>query len=72
MVGKELGLALRCLYYDEGLCTGMGLLVFPLAGKSHQFPVWNRRVTPPLRDLALATRTQSCTPGAPLCTPLCS
>lgn len=44
MAGKELGLATRCPYNDEGLCAGVGLLVLPLAGKSHQFPDWNGRV----------------------------
>lgn len=70
--GKKLGLALRSLYNDKGLCTGMWLLVLPLAGKSHQFPYWSRRVTPPQADLALTSRMQSCTPDAPLRTPLCS
>lgn len=69
-MGKKLGLAPRCLYNDKGLCAGMGLLVLPLAGKSHHFPGWSRRTTPPQRDLALTTHTQSCTPDAPLCTPL--
>lgn len=44
MAGKELGLVTRCPYNDEGLCTGVGLLVLPLAGKSHEFPDWNGRV----------------------------
>ena len=72
MVGKELGLALRCLYDGEGLCTRMGLLVLPLAGRPLQFPDWDGGVTPAPRGLALTTHTQSCTPGVLLCIPLCS
>lgn len=70
--GKELWLALGCVYGDKGLCMGWNWLVLPSAGKSHQFLDWNSRVMPSLRDLALTTHTWSCTPGAPLCTPLCS
>lgn len=47
MAGKELGLATRCPYDDEGLCAGMGSLVLPLAGESRQFPDWNGRVRLP-------------------------
>lgn len=43
----------------------MGLLVLHLVGKSHQFPDWSGRVTPPLSNLALAACTQPCTPSAP-------
>lgn len=53
MVGKGFGLPLRCLYNNDRFCTGMGLLVLPLAGESRQFPDWNRGVTLPLRDLVL-------------------
>lgn len=46
-------------YDEEEVRTGMELLIVPFAGKSHQFPNWNRRVMPSLRDLALAACTQS-------------
>lgn len=63
---------LRYLYSDGRLRTGMGSLVLPLAGKLHHLPDWKRGSAPPLRDLALATHTQSCAPGGLLHAPLCS
>lgn len=49
----------------RGLCFGMGLFVPLLAGKSHLFPGWSGRVTPPLSDLTLTACTPPCTPSAP-------
>lgn len=66
-----MGMVLRCLYSDEGLCTGTRSLVLTVRAKSHWLPDWSRRAVLPLRELVPTTLCNSVLLLC-FCTLLCS
>lgn len=68
---EKLGMVLRCLYSDEGLCTGTRSLVLTVRAKSHWLPDWSRRAVLPLRELVPTTMCNSVLLLC-FCTLLCS